>query len=150
MWALLEDNAKEHKEQARLWVANHLREESSKGVDAVVNGQVIGSVTRSKDSEKTDVLDWPAFLTWVAEHQPDMLSVDYRVKDTFLRKLSNVDGTYVDPDGLVVPGVGTRISQGSVRVNKTGEAREVLRGYLAHGLVRLEGLRTPPALEQTA
>lgn len=149
VWALIEDVAKERKEEARLWVADSLRDESLKGVDAVANGEVIGSVTRSKDSEKLDVNDVAAFLEFAIAHHPYLVTIDYRAKETFLRKLKEVDGQWVDPDGLIVPGVWMRPSKGSVRVNKDAAAREVVRGLLSSGRVSLDGI-TQPELEAGA
>jgi hypothetical protein len=151
VYALIEDVAKERKEEARQWVANHLREDSSKGFDAVAKGKVIGSVTRSKDSEKLDILDMAAFVEYAVSHQPHLISVAYQEKDSFLRTLKQVDGTWIDREGVPVPGVSKRISYGTVRVNKDPDARELVRTLLSSGAVSLEGLKelNPPGPEPT-
>jgi hypothetical protein len=141
VYALIEDIAKERKEAARAWVAKHLREDSSRGVDAVANGQIIGSVTRSKDSEKLDVADLSAFLEYAVAHQPHLISVAYQAKDSFLRTLKQIDGQWIDPDGTIVPGVGMRHSFGSVRVNKDNAAREKVDELLAAGRVSVDGIK---------
>lgn len=141
VYALIEDVAKERKEEARQWVSDKLRQLSSKGFDAIANGKVIGSVTRSKDSEKLDILDMSAFVEYAVSHQPHLISVAYQAKDSFLKTLKQVGGTWIDPDGVVVPGVAKRPSFGSVRVNKDANARELVRTLLSKGAVSLEGLK---------
>jgi hypothetical protein len=141
VYALIEDVAKERKEEARDWVSDRLRQDSSKGFDAVANGNVIGSVTRSKDSEKLDIQDLSAFVEYAVSHQPHLISIAYQAKDSFLKTLKQVDGNWIDRDGVVVPGVAKRISYGSVRVNKDSAARELVRTLLSQGAVSLEGLK---------
>ncbi len=141
VWALIASVAEENKKQARDYLVAHLNAENSRGVDAVANGQVIGSVTRSKPAEVVDVDDMPAFMDYVAQHHPDLLSIHYLAKSTLLRKLKEVDGAFVDPEGVVVPGISKRMSTGSVRVNPDSNAREVVRGLLAHARISLEGIR---------
>lgn len=142
VYALIEDVAKERKEEARAWVAKHLREDSSKGVDAIANGQIIGSVTRSKDSEKLDVSELGAFLEYAAANQPYLISIAYQAKESFLRTLKQVDGKWIDRDGAIVPGVGIRHSFGSVRVNKDERARAIVAELLFKGRVALDGIDT--------
>lgn len=141
VYALIEDVAKERKEEARNWVANHLREDSSKGVDAIANGKIIGSVTRSKDSTKLDVNDHAAFLEYAISHQPHLITVDWRAKEAFLKTLKEVEEQWVDRDGVIVPGVWHRPSRGSVRVNKDPEARDIVRELLSTGRVSIDGLK---------
>jgi hypothetical protein len=141
VYALIEDVAKERKEAARGWVAKHLREDSSKGVDAIANGQIIGSVTRSKDSEKLDVADLDKFLLYAIAHQPHLISVEYQAKNSFLRTLKQVDGKWIDPDGVIVPGVQMRTSWGSVRVNKDKDARQKVDELLRSGRVSVDGIK---------
>lgn len=141
VWALIEDVAKERKEEARNWVAERLREDSSKGVEAVANGQIIGSVSRAKDKMKLDVNDQAAFLEYAISHQPHLISVDWRAKEAFIKTLKQVDEQWIDRDGVIVPGVWERPSRGSVRVIKDPSARETVQDLLSAGRVSIDGLK---------
>lgn len=145
VWSLISSVAEENKKAARDYVAGYLRSENSRGVDALANGRVIGSVTRSKPSEKRDVDDMAAFLQYVAAHQPELLTIDYRAKEALLRKLHEVTDdqgvtVFLDPDGVPVPGVGTRLTTGTVKVNPDGQARELVRELLSQGRISLDGV----------
>lgn len=131
VWAAVEAAAKEKAAEAKEFVAEHLRSESLKGVDAVANGVVIGSVTRSKDGERVDVTDLVAFAEWIASRHPTALQVNYSWKQKFLPTLTRVEtesgAVFVDGSGEVVPGVGVRVAQGSVRLNKSKESVELVK-----------------------
>ena len=133
VWASIEEVAKERKEEAREFVAEHLRAESMRGVDAVAGGEVIGSVTRSKDRDVVDVVDDAAFLEYVIQHRKDALLVPYALKNALLKQITEVSGVWVDSEGVVVPGIGWKRINGSVRVNKNDDTREKVRE-----LMRLE------------
>jgi len=147
VWALIEDFAKARKEAARNWVGEHLRAESMKGVDAVANGSVIGSVTRSKDREVRDVLDEALFLSYIISHHAGVLQVPYMWKNAFLRTLTEVEtdsgAVYIDGEGEIVPGVGVRTLAGQVKVNKTTDARAVVDTILSPAEERLAELMAP-------
>lgn len=146
VWALIASVAEENKKQARDYVAGYLRSENSRGVDALANGKIIGSITRSKPTEKRDVTDMAAFIQYVAKHQPELLTIDYRAKDALLRRLSehtDADGGkfYIDPDGVIVPGVGVHTTSGMVKVNPDGAARDLVRELLSQGRIGIDGVK---------
>ncbi|BCI54995.1 hypothetical protein NIIDNTM18_42730 [Mycolicibacterium litorale] len=143
VWGLVEEAAKKRKEEAKAFTADYLVRESSKGVDAhAADGTLIGSVTRSKPSKTLDVDDMGAFLGWVVQHRPDLLSVQYEAKKSILKTLRVIDGVVLDPDGVEVPGVCERMTSGSVRVNKESGARELVRDIL-DGVERVAALPQP-------
>lgn len=149
VFGLLEDTFKELKEEARLWLSNRFKESDSRGVDAYsADGTLIGSVTRSKPSEKVDVVDSREFLGYVVDNCPEILSVEYHAKTALLRSLTEVEGQYIDADGVPVPGVGKRVSYGTVRVNKDKAARDAVRALLANGSVGLDGIKQLPVLPE--
>lgn len=141
LWSLIASVAEENKKTVRDYLVDILTGEDSRGVDAVVNGQIIGSVTRSKPAEKLDVTDPDEFLRYVIHHRPDLLTVDYKARDAILRTLTEVDGHWIDPAGVVVDGVGTRMTTGAVRINPDPKARDVVRELLADGLERGYGIK---------
>lgn len=148
VWGSIETVAKEHKETARSYLVEQLTAEGSRGVDAVAaDGTIIGTVTRSKPAEKVQVVDEAAFVQWVYDHRPDMLTVDWRAKDALLRTLRMVDGVAITPGGDVVEGVAVGMSSGTVRVTPDPHTKDVVRELLADGIERGYGIK---AIEEGA
>jgi hypothetical protein len=140
-WSLIQSAAEEYAKAARAWMVEYLTGEDSRGLDAyAADGTLIGSVTRSKPKELVDVLDADLFMGYVVEHRPDLLTVEYQARMSLLRSFKQVGDMFIDPNGVPVPGVGKRMTHGSVRVNKEASAKALVRDLLAGAAERLQEL----------
>jgi hypothetical protein len=151
VWALIADVAKERKDAARAWLADHMGADSL-AVAAIAQGVTVGRASLAGGKTTLTVTDPHAFLAWVKEHHPSEILevVNPAYKQAVTLSATNVDGTPVSPDGLVIAGCEFTAGDPYVSIRKTDEARNTVAALLAHGRISLEGVKPPaPRLDGT-
>lgn len=150
VWGLIESVAKDRKDTAREWLAQHMGPEAL-AAKAIANGNDIGKASWVEGKPKPVVTNPVLFTEFVCEHYPDELvrMVNPAFQKALLAKATLVDGVLIDGNGVPIPGVQVRQPEPYVSVRKSDSAREVVEQLLNGGRLSLNGI-TQPELEADA
>lgn len=112
---------------------------------AVVDGVVLGHVTKAKGARRAKVVNESALLAWVAANHPTEVETITRVNPAFVDKLltqAKTRGAMLDDDGVVIDGlIEVFDSAPTLQRKLTPEADSAIAGLLARGAVGVSGLK---------
>lgn len=141
IWSVIEAAAKERKEEAKAELAAL---EVGDSIAGKVGGAIVGKASWTNGRQKLVITDPEAFLAFVELHHAT--EVIRSVNPAYVRTLESLskglDGTVIDGDGLVVPGVEIVQGEPYLTVRRDKDAEAIVTGLLRHGLVELNGIST--------
>lgn len=117
----------------------------------VIGDEQIGSVALTKGKTSWTVTDPQALLEWVKANVPDEVVTTETVRSSYVQALlarAKADGVAVDVfTGEQIPGIECRTSEPSLNVKPSGDAQQVIAQAFADGVLSLDDLTPPLAIE---
>jgi len=136
VWQVIEQRAKELKDAAK---AELQALEVGDTIAGRYNGQTVAKATMTKGREKIVVTDERALLAWVKKDHPT--EVIESVNSAYIKSLEIYNGSAIDKQGVVVPGVEVCDGDPYVSVRRAPEAAFVVAQLLSGGLLSLDGVK---------
>jgi hypothetical protein len=117
----------------------------------VIGDEQIGSVQLTKGREAWTVTDPDTLLAWVKANAADEVVTVETVRSSYVQALlarAKADGVAVDAfTGEQIPGIECRTSEPSLNVKPSDDAAQVIAQAFADGLLSLDDLTPPLAIE---
>lgn len=117
----------------------------------VIGDEQIGSVQLVKGRESWVVTDPAALLAWVKANAPDEVVTTEAVRSSYVQALlarAKADGVAVDVfTGEQIPGIECRTSAPTLTVKPSEDAAQTIAQAFADGLLSLDDLTPPLAIE---
>lgn len=117
----------------------------------VIGDEQIGSVQLTKGREAWTVTDPAALLAWVKANASDEVVTVETVRSSYVQALlarAKADGVAVDAfTGEQIPGIDCRTSEPTLTVKPSSDAQQVIAQAFADGLLSLDDLTPPLAIE---
>ena len=117
----------------------------------VIGDEQIGSVQLTKAREAWTVTDPAALLAWVKANAADEVVTVEQVRSSYVQALlarAKADGVAVDAfTGEQIPGIDCRTSEPTLTVKPSADAQQVIAQAFADGVLSLDDLTPPLAIE---
>lgn len=146
VFQVVEREAKAAKDAAKAELAEQLPFGDT--VAGRVGDEVLCKASWSKGSAKVVITDERAFLEWVKEHHPT--EIVEKVNEAYVKALKQVDGSLVDAEGQVAPGIKVDKSDPSLSVRSEKNALDLVTQLVADGRVSLGGLTEVEAFNDSS
>lgn len=116
----------------------------------VIGDEQIGSVSLAKGRESWVVTDPAALLAWVKANRPSEVVTVEQVRPSYIGALlmqAKKDGAPVTSGGELVPGIEQRTGDPSLNVKPSEDAAQTIAQAFADGVLSLDDLTPPLAIE---